>query len=41
MVYFASSTTEKTNDDGLLRLYICKVVFNDEEGTVDIYICVE
>ena len=40
-VYFASSASEKTKDDGLLRLYICKVVFNDEEGTVDVYLCVE
>ncbi|XDC88478.1 hypothetical protein R6Z07F_019651 [Ovis aries] len=43
-VYFGSSCTEKTADttaNGTTRLYVCKVVFNSDEGTVEIYLCVE
>ena len=51
-MYFGSTNTEKTEEpavcvlettteNGPTKLYVIKVVFNDDEGTVEIYLCVE
>ena len=51
-MYFGSTNTEKTKEPavcvlettmekGPTKLCVIKVVFNDDEGRVEIYLCVE
>ncbi|KAB0369615.1 hypothetical protein FD755_018608 [Muntiacus reevesi] len=36
-VYIASTSPEKIAEDGPFRAYLCYLVFDDEQGTVDFY----
>ncbi|KAB0347663.1 hypothetical protein FD754_012520 [Muntiacus muntjak] len=40
-VYIASTSPEKIAEDGPFRAYLCYLVFDDEQGTVDFYFYVK
>ena len=41
IAYSAGSISETITENGITRIYITKVVFSDDEETVDLYLCVE